>query len=317
MGKKTYMNIFVGVGFVFVGLGGIFDFYTNDIVIIDKGAGISGLVFSVFIGVYLLGTYKIEHDFRRALFYKNWVALFLFYYVVVDVTFLCWSKLLYWRMSSPVIDLSLRFSAIPFNDLSLNSAGIPEMILKFIRIIYCSGYITPLFVPAIANALQGKYKQAWTYILSGHFLQIFLITPFYLLVQVNEIWYVLEKMDPLSRVFSNDFDRNFTVAWCFPSMHTSVAMASLLVAWKDENRVFKWTWISYCILIIASTLLLPIHWTLDVIGGIILGYSAVLIANKIMIVLDGFDYSGIIPKYKRDNISHLIVAQVKKSKKLS
>lgn len=322
MVKKAYINSLVGMAFVFAGFRGILNGYIDNTMIIDKGVVISGLVFAVFLGVHLLGTGKTEREFRRDLFCKNMIALVFFYYVVADFIRLYWSKILFWRMSNPVTDLSLYFLAIPFNDLSLEAAVTPDILLKIIRIIYCSGYITPLFLPAIANSLQGHYKQAWTYILSGHLLQVFIITPIYLLFPISEIWYVTGQMDPLARVFSDDFDRAFTVAWCFPSMHTSVAMASLLVAWKEENRLFKWMWCSYCILIIASTFLLPIHWVVDVIGGIILGYGAVVIANKIMLILEEYDYSAVIPKSKRDSRRERAgesysAVQEEKSRKLS
>ncbi|MCC3377716.1 phosphatase PAP2 family protein, partial [Cohnella sp. REN36] len=80
--------------------------------------------------------------------------------------------------------------------------------------------------------------------------------------------------------------RNFTpeqaALWsmnCFPSMHTSVSFAILLLALREKGKLFRRMMVTYCSLVIFSTMYLEIHWIIDVIAGMALGYGTVKLVD--------------------------------------
>ena len=60
----------------------------------------------------------------------------------------------------------------------------------------------------------------------------------------------------------------------FPSLHTSLSMTVMLFAWRTKSAYPRWLPIAVLLgtSVIASTMYLGIHWFIDVIGGIALGY---------------------------------------------
>ncbi len=55
-----------------------------------------------------------------------------------------------------------------------------------------------------------------------------------------------------------------------------------LLALREENKLFKFLFGFFCLSIIYSTLYLEIHWVLDVIAGMALGYIAVKLTDFIL-----------------------------------
>ena len=68
---------------------------------------------------------------------------------------------------------------------------------------------------------------------------------------------------------------------CFPSMHTSVAYAILLLGLRERSRAFRWMMTVYATSIIISTMYMEVHWIVDVIGGIGLGHAAVILTDRV------------------------------------
>jgi len=68
---------------------------------------------------------------------------------------------------------------------------------------------------------------------------------------------------------------------CFPSMHTSVAYAILLLGLRERSRAFRSMMCVYAISIIVSTLYMEVHWIIDLFGGVALGHAAVLLADRL------------------------------------
>jgi len=64
-------------------------------------------------------------------------------------------------------------------------------------------------------------------------------------------------------------------------MHTSMATAMTIVAWKEKDTWFRWSWIGYCSLVVFSTVYFPVHWVLDLVGGVILGTVSALVGGKL------------------------------------
>lgn len=118
-----------------------------------------------------------------------------------------------------------------------------------------------------------------SYALSGHLLQFPLILPFYNLILLREVWWVKGQPDLLGRQFATENDLLVNVMNCFPSMHTSISFAMLLLALREKDRIFKYMMVTYCSAIIFSTMYLQIHWVLDVLAGMAFAYGTVKLAD--------------------------------------
>jgi membrane-associated phospholipid phosphatase len=118
--------------------------------------------------------------------------------------------------------------------------------------------------------------------MSGHLIQLPLILPFYNLILLKEVWFVKAQPDLLLRNFATKNDMLVTVMNCFPSMHTSIAFAMLLLALRQQDKWFKGIMILYCASIAFSTLYLQIHWVLDIPAGMVLGYVSVKLIDLII-----------------------------------
>ncbi len=58
---------------------------------------------------------------------------------------------------------------------------------------------------------------------------------------------------------------------CFPSGHTMLTLTSLLILWRWNRRWFRWLVVPGALLI-ASTMLLRYHWSIDVVAGALLAW---------------------------------------------
>jgi len=180
------------------------------------------------------------------------------------------------------IHLTELFAQIPLNDFSWISQVMPQWVDNILHFAYATGYSSPLCIPVLIAFYNRNFEQGWRYFISGHLLQCILIFPLLILFQTQEIWYFKHIPDGLYREFANELDMFRTSVNCFPSMHTSIAMASLIVVLRDDNRIFKVIWGVYCGLTIISTVVFPIHWVLDMVAGGTLGIISVWITNKLI-----------------------------------
>ncbi|MCS4522535.1 hypothetical protein JTS97_14810 [Clostridium botulinum] len=84
-------------------------------------------------------------------------------------------------------------------------------------------------------ALSKDFRKMMRYTLSAHVLQVFLITPFYLMFHLQEVWYVNGHPDGLARNLGPQAAAGVTLN-CFPSMHTSIAFAMFLVVLHEKIK---------------------------------------------------------------------------------
>ena len=190
--------------------------------------------------------------------------------------------MLKWQISRTiVVNLNPIFAYIPFNNGSFTRIYKSETLTWFFRIVYNNGFVLPVLLALYRSAIIMDLKKMIRYVLSAHILQVFLITPFYLTFHLQEVWYVLKHPDGLARHLSANAAAGVTLN-CFPSMHTSISFAMFLLALREENKLFKFLFGFFCLSIIYSTLYLEIHWVLDVIAGMALGYIAVKLTDFIL-----------------------------------
>ncbi|HWQ71361.1 MAG TPA: phosphatase PAP2 family protein [Desulfitobacteriaceae bacterium] len=194
-----------------------------------------------------------------------------------------WNEIVYWQLGTKahVLDLNNLFKILPGNDGSLFRIVQTPWLTEFFRWIYANGFTLPVLIPVIRSFFARDSLKMIQYCLSAHVLQFLLIFPFYLTISVKEVWYVLGHPDGMARMLSAA-DAAVVVVNCFPSMHTSVAFAMLLLAWREKDRLFRWIWSLFCLAVIYSTLYLEIHWVIDVFAGILLAIVSVKLGDWII-----------------------------------
>lgn len=146
--------------------------------------------------------------------------------------------------------------------------------------IYLNGFDMVVWIPVVRSLLAFDAPKMARYALGAHLLQFPMIMPFYTLFRVDEVWSVLGHPDLLERGWDDTMRLNIG-ANCFPSMHTSVAYAILLLGLREKSRAFAWMMAVYATSIIVSTMYMEVHWVIDVFGGIALGHAAVLLADRV------------------------------------
>lgn len=170
-------------------------------------------------------------------------------------------------------------NSIPLNNAAWARAFHHPILDNVMAWIYNYGFVLSLWICLIRSYWTKSIKKMMSYALSGHLLQFPLILPFYNLILLREVWWVKGQPDLLKRHFATENDMLVNVMNCFPSMHTSISFAMLLLALREKDRIFKYMMVTYCAAIIYSTMYLQIHWVLDVIAGMIFAYVTVKIAD--------------------------------------
>lgn len=204
-----------------------------------------------------------------------------------------WHSVLRWELKKKVvIDCNSFFDHIPFNDGSFARLFQPHWLTVYMKAVYNTGFVLALLLPLIRSLVCLDFKKMLRYSLCAHIFQVLLITPFYMVFYLQEVWYVRGNPDMLERHMNHALAVETTLN-CFPSMHTSIAFAMLLLVLRENNKLFKGIWSFYCISIIYSTLYLEIHWVIDVLGGLLLGYLTVKLVDCVMARSEAFLLSHI------------------------
>ncbi|WP_248925422.1 phosphatase PAP2 family protein [Paenibacillus hamazuiensis] len=234
--------------------------------------------------VCLLGVRKdqVDVDWRR-FFIFGIPLLGVFYYFYGSGNGLWW-KIANWMFENnrhPWTWDDL-MNSIPYNDAAWARAFNHPRLDKLMVWIYNYGFVLSLWVCLIRSYWTRSIKKMMSYALSGHLLQFPLILPFYNLILLREVWWVKKQPDLLGRHFETQNDLLVNVMNCFPSMHTSISFAMLLLALREKDRIFKYVMVTYCASIIFSTMYLQIHWVLDVIAGMLFAYGTVKLADLLI-----------------------------------
>jgi membrane-associated phospholipid phosphatase len=176
------------------------------------------------------------------------------------------------------------FNSIPFNDAAFLWSWEPEWMIIAFGWVYHYGFALSFWTCIIRSFFTKRLSKMIHYALAGYVLQVPLIWYFYHTIFLQEVWYVKGMRDLLSPYYRNltPEEAIIYVQNCFPSMHTSIAFAMLLMAMREKSRSFRWTMGTYCTLIILSTMFLRIHWVIDVIAGMIFAYAVVKLADLVM-----------------------------------
>ncbi len=140
--------------------------------------------------------------------------------------------------------------------------------------IYVNGFDMVVWIPVLRSLVAYDAFKMARYALGAHLIQFPMIMPFYTAFRVDEVWSVLGHNDRLQRGWTDE-QRLDIGANCFPSMHTSVAFAILLLAQREKSVLFRRMMAAYASAIIFSTMYMEVHWVIDVLAGFGLGWAAV------------------------------------------
>lgn len=169
-------------------------------------------------------------------------------------------------------------AALPFNDGRFLWSHQYPPLTRLLRWVYVTGFDMVVWIPLVRSLVAFDGVKVLRYSLAAHLVQFPMIMPFYTAIRVDEVWSVLGDPDRCERGWTNDMRLNLG-ANCFPSMHTSVAFAVLLLALREKSGPFRWAMTVYATAIIVSTVYMEIHWLVDVAGGLLLGLGAVRLVD--------------------------------------
>ncbi|WP_392486620.1 phosphatase PAP2 family protein [Haloimpatiens sp. FM7315] len=267
-----------------------------------KNLGINYIVYNVALAI---AAFTIKPDLVKETKLKDFLITLI---PVLTVLFFAqkygyqvWGKVIKWETALGLgWNWNDLFKNIPFNDAAFTRLFQAKWLNEFFKIVYNNGFILPVVLPIYRAIMCKDTKKIIRYALSGHLLQIFLISPFYATIRLQEVWYVLGHADRLQRNFTPLQAAGWTLN-CFPSMHTSIAFAMFLVALHEKDKIFKWFLCAFCLSVIYSTMYMEIHWIIDVVAGVI--FAAITV--KLVDILLDFIENKIAHSKKKIKVNYL------------
>ncbi|XOK63887.1 phosphatase PAP2 family protein [Paenibacillus elgii] len=238
----------------------------------------------VLLFICLMGVRKDQIDVDWKRFFVVGIPLLGAFYYFYGSGSGVWWKIANWMFENNrhVWKWDDMMNSIPLNDAAWARAINHPVFDQIMAWIYNYGFVLSLWICIVRSYWTKSVKKMMSYALSGHLMQFPLILPFYNLILLREVWWVKGQPDLLERKFATENDMLVNVMNCFPSMHTSISFAMLLLALREKDRIFKYMMVTYCSAIIFSTMYLQIHWVLDVIAGMLFAYGVVKLADLII-----------------------------------
>jgi membrane-associated phospholipid phosphatase len=237
-------------------------------------------------GVLLLFTATVLPDRVRASSGRG-LALGLAFFAVLSgaVTYLpdLWFSIAY-RLNHAeryLWNANAAMQALPWNDGAFLWRHRSEPFSRVMGWVYENGFDMVVWIPVVRALVAFDARKMARYALAAHLIQFPLIMPFYTAIRVDEVWSVLGDPDRLARGWSDEVRLDLG-ANCFPSMHTSVAFAILLLARRENSAMFRWLMAIYATSIIFSTVYMEVHWLVDIAGGLALGAVSVKLADRLL-----------------------------------
>ena len=144
-------------------------------------------------------------------------------------------------------------------------------------------YSTSIFNSALGIFLLPSKQAAWRYL--GAILYAYAINFAFFALMPTEIidlrQGVAAAMPEMSSLWRWQFEMTHSADGphnCFPSLHITNCVLVTLVHWRSPRRYWLLGW---AVLIAFSTLTTKQHFSLDILGGIFVGFAGTLIAGRI------------------------------------
>lgn len=86
---------------------------------------------------------------------------------------------------------------------------------------------------------------------------------------------------PASKLITSKVNTNTNV---FPSLHSSLSTTVAILAWQTRDQYPRWPPIAVPLAgaVLFSTVYLGIHWIIDVVAGVVLGWGSVVAATRLV-----------------------------------
>jgi membrane-associated phospholipid phosphatase len=160
--------------------------------------------------------------------------------------------------------------AIPGNDGAFLWSHRVQWFSDLMGWVYVNGFDMVVWIPVVRSLAAFDARKM----------------PFYTAFRVDEVWCVLGDPDRCQRGWSPEVARDLG-ANCFPSMHTSVAFAILLLGLREKSALYRNMMVVYASSIIFSTVYMEVHWLIDVAGGLVLGWVSVKLVDRLLARIGG------------------------------
>jgi membrane-associated phospholipid phosphatase len=177
-------------------------------------------------------------------------------------------------------NVNAMMQALPGNDGAFLWSHRSAPLSRLMGWVYVTGFDMVVWIPVVRSLVAFDARKMARYALAAHLIQFPLIMPFYTAIRADEVWSVLGHPDRLARGWSDEVRLDLG-ANCFPSMHTSVAFAILLLGLRERSVLFRRCMVVYASSIIFSTVYMEVHWLLDLVGGVALGAASVNLVDRL------------------------------------
>lgn len=242
-----------------------------------------GLASLLVLAVALIGTNKDAKQISWERFLPaGFITLFIFY-LIFQYGNPMWHQVVGWQFENVRhrFEWNDWFNSIPYNDAAFMRVWQPALLKDYMQWVYMNGFTLSYWICVIRAFFTKDVRKLALYSMAGYLLQVPLILPFYNTILLQEVWFVQGTPDLLERGLTGT--EAFTTAWnCFPSMHTSIAFAAILLSFREKSPWFRWVIGIYGWSIIISTLYLQVHWVIDMFAGMLFAYGMVKLADLIV-----------------------------------
>ena len=165
----------------------------------------------------------------------------------------------------------------------------PEATLEFFTVSYMVGFAFLLVAAPVTYFLSaGDGQRRLKELLVAYMLNYAVGTVCYtLFISYGPRNYLETVSGLMYSVYPQTQDLTAAVASntnVFPSLHTSLSVAVLAVAWRSRRTHPRWTPVAALVAaaVVFSTMYLGIHWLVDVVVGVALGVGSVSAAVRIV-----------------------------------
>jgi len=165
----------------------------------------------------------------------------------------------------------------------------PEATLEFFTVSYMIGFAFLLVAAPVTYFLSAEDGRRYLKeLLVAYMLNYAVGTVCYtLFISYGPRNYLETVSGLMYRVYPQTQDLTAAVASntnVFPSLHTSLSVAVLVVAWRSRRTHPRWTPVAAAVAtaVVFSTMYLGIHWLTDVVVGVALGVGSVIAAARIV-----------------------------------
>ncbi|MDS0476121.1 phosphatase PAP2 family protein [Natrinema sp. 1APR25-10V2] len=190
------------------------------------------------------------------------------------------SKQLDWDLTAEIYAIEGEFVAV-LQDV------VPKATLEFFSAMYMFGFpfllvtapILYFMLPTQRHLKELLVAYVFNYVIGSLCYTLFIVYgPRNHLSSVSGLMY---SFYPQTQDLTAAVSANTNV---FPSLHTSLAVVVMLLAWRSREEYPRWfpiaSFVTACV--VFSTMYLGIHWLIDVIAGILLAIGSLFAAERIV-----------------------------------